>query len=163
MTRDALADANVITQKRHDARAVANQLLSLARNDDRWFTPLQVLKLAYYCQGWGLAIFNSRLFYQEIEAWRYGPVVPAIYQEAKKYVDGPITEPLYAQRTVFDEQDLALVEAVYFKYRKYQGRQFITLTHKPGTPWDQIWSKRKTDHDVIPIGVIRDYFVKLKG
>ena len=163
MTRDAQAAANEMIEKGYDARAVANRLLSLARNDDRWFTPLQVLKLAYYCQGWGLAIFNSRLFSQEIEAWRYGPVVPAIYQGAKRYVDGPITERLHAQRAAFGEQDLALIEAVYLKYRKYQGKQLITLTHKPGTPWDQIWSNRKTDHDIIPIGVIKDYFVKLKG
>ena len=163
MTRDALMDANVMIQKGHDARAVANHLLTLARNDDRWFTPLQVLKLVYYCQGWGLALFNSRLFYQEIEAWRYGPVVPAIYQEAKRYVDNPITEYLYAQRSVLDEQDLALVNAVYLKYGQYQGKQLITLTHKPGSPWDQVWSNRITDHDIIPIEVIQDYFIELKG
>lgn len=163
MTRDAQAAANVMIEKDYDARAVANHLLSLARNDDKWFTPLQVLKLTYYCQGWGLAIFDARLFYQEIEAWRYGPVVPAIYHAAKKYVDGPITERLDARRAVFDEQDLALFEAVYLKYGNYQGKQLITLTHKPGSPWDQIWSNRTTDHDIIPIGVIKDYFVKLKG
>ena len=147
----------------HDARAVANQLLSLARKDDKWFTPLQILKLSYYCQGWSLAIFNSILFYQEIEAWRYGPIVPAIYQEAKIYVDNPITEHIYAQRSIFDEQDLTIVNAVYLKYGKYNGKQLITLTHKSGSPWDQIWSNRITDHDIIPTKIIQGYFIGLQG
>ena len=160
---DNFLQLHEMNSKGYDARSVTNRLLLLARQEERWFTPLQILKLVYYCQGWGLAIFDTRLFYQEIQAWRYGPVIPAIYHAAKKYVDGPITEQLDAQKANFDEQDIALIEAVYLKYGKYTGKQLITLTHKPGTPWDQIWSIRTTDHDVIPIEVIQDYFVKLKG
>lgn len=143
-----------------DARAVANHLIALARNDDKWFTPLQILKLVYYCQGWTLSLFDGeRLFRQEIEAWRYGPVVPDVYHKAKIYVEGPITKSLPVISTrKFSPMEDKLIAAVYHKYGNYSGTQLIKLTHLPESPWHKIWTNRKSDNDVIPVDVIQKYF-----
>ena len=67
----------------HDARSVANYLIQRTLDGKKWLTPLQVIKMVYYCQGWSLALFDKKLFGQDIEAWEFGPVVPDVYHKLK--------------------------------------------------------------------------------
>ena len=53
-------------------------------------TPLKLQKLIYYAHGWHLAIRNAPLIDEVIEAWEYGPVVPNVYHEFKKFGNRPI-------------------------------------------------------------------------
>ena len=46
---------------------------------------LQVIKIASIAYGYVLAMTNKRLFRGGVEAWAYGPVVPAIYETLKEY------------------------------------------------------------------------------
>lgn len=41
---------------------------------------MKLQKLLYYVQGFHIAVFNRPLFNEDIEAWMYGPVVPAVYE-----------------------------------------------------------------------------------
>ena len=147
--------------KNCDARAVANYLLYLARIDERWFTPLHVLKLVYYCQGWAFARLDTKLFRQDIQAWQYGPVVRDVYNEVRIYVDGPVSKDIKANRVNFSGEEQGLMRGVYRLYGKMRGVELISLTHLSGSPWDQVWSRRRSNHDVIPIEMIREYFIDL--
>ena len=161
MTRDAPKDANVMIRRGFDARAVANYLLYLARMDEKWFTPLQVLKLVYYCQGWALARLDTIVFRQDIQAWRYGPVVRDVYNEVRIYVDRPVSNNIKADGAHFSGEEQGLMRNVYRLYGNMRGVELISLTHLPGSPWDQVWSRRRTDHDIIPVDLIREYFIDL--
>jgi uncharacterized phage-associated protein len=44
-------------------------------------TAMKLEKLVYYCQCWHLARHGVPLFEEAIEAWRQGPVVPALYRQ----------------------------------------------------------------------------------
>ena len=44
-------------------------------------TAMKLEKLVYYCQCWHLARAGQALFSDPIEAWKQGPVVPALYQK----------------------------------------------------------------------------------
>ena len=46
---------------------------------------LKLQKMLYYMQGFHLAFFDTPLFDDEIYAWQYGPVVPSVYNEYKRY------------------------------------------------------------------------------
>ena len=69
----------------HDARSVANELIRRAHDAGRDITPMQVVKLAYYCHAWMLGLYHRPLLEQPIEAWRYGLVVPEIYRSLRRY------------------------------------------------------------------------------
>ena len=77
------------------ARAVANELIELAKQEGRAFTPLQLLKLVYIAHGWMLGLRQKPLIRDRIEAWKYGPVIPALYHDLKRYgadfVQAPIS------------------------------------------------------------------------
>lgn len=46
-------------------------------------THLKLQKLIYYAQAWSLALLNTELFEEEIEAWAHGPVAPSVYHRFK--------------------------------------------------------------------------------
>lgn len=43
-------------------------------------TPQKLMKLCYIAHGCHLAIGGEPLFDDRIEAWRYGPIIPALYK-----------------------------------------------------------------------------------
>ncbi len=74
---------------------VAKYLLSLFKEDAEKrvvggdevadISNLKLQKLLYYCQAYSYALMGKPMFAEDMEAWDYGPVVPSIYQEYKKY------------------------------------------------------------------------------
>jgi uncharacterized phage-associated protein len=48
-------------------------------------------KLLFYTHGWHLAITGQPAIDQPFEVWQWGPVVPRVYHELKKYGGGAVT------------------------------------------------------------------------
>lgn len=40
----------------------------------------RLIIFVYYAQAMHLAVFGKPLFYEELQAWDYGPVVPEVYK-----------------------------------------------------------------------------------
>jgi uncharacterized phage-associated protein len=134
---------------------VANRLLELA---DYQLTPMQVLKLVFLSQAWMLGLHGKALIGDRIEAWKYGPVIPDLYHTVKRYRGGPITKPLRAARSErMSTEERELVDEVFRVYGDWTGPELSHLTHKPGSPWDQVFEDGGWGQ-VIPTGVIRDYY-----
>ena len=145
----------------HDARSVANKLIHLAHKADRDITPMQVMKLTYYCHAWMLGLYGQPLIEQPVEAWQYGPVVPDVYHSLRRYGREPVNRPI--ERVTgedFSDLELNLIQQVSEKYGRFTGLQLSQLTHAPGTPWDQVW-KQWGQNAIIPDPTIDLYYKKL--
>jgi uncharacterized phage-associated protein len=125
------------------ALAVANEFIRLAAEDGRTLTPLQLIKLVYIAHGWMLGLYHRPLINDRIEAWKYGPVIPRLYRELKKYgagsVPGKISEGRFSSTSPLDEHERDLIRQVYNIYGKRTGVQLSQITHERGTPWDTTW------------------------
>ncbi len=166
----------------YDAKAIANHFLKIAAEQGQRITPMQMLKLVYFAHGWHLALTGEPLINELVEAWEYGPVIPSLYHEFKKFGNQPIIEDaislradgmkLYMHRdSLDDETDLTrkefvdrLLRRVWENYGKLNGIQLSKLTHLHGSPWDA--TRRKGDNANlkgvdIPNEEIREYFTKL--
>ena len=171
----------------YDANAVANFFLDVAKSEAKPLDQMKLQKLVYYANGWHLAIKSKPLIHEQVEAWRYGPVIPSLRDSFRQYGDQPIDSPASyvvpcrREMTSFDEleevvptieqgnpADLGfvrtLLERVWQVYGKYTGIQLSNMTHEQGSPWDHVHQfyegsiPKGTD---IPEQVIRDYFVGL--
>ena len=69
----------------YSVSAVANCILDQGKAQQLEITNLKLQKFAYFAQGWALARLDHPLFNEEIQAWTYGPVIPYLYAQAKKY------------------------------------------------------------------------------
>lgn len=74
-----------------DAYSVADFFVSRFQQAGEPITNLKLQKLLYYAQGWFLALKNTPLFPERVEAWPHGPVVPPVYGHFKSYQWNPIT------------------------------------------------------------------------
>ncbi|WP_207678513.1 Panacea domain-containing protein [Desulfonema magnum] len=67
-----------------------------------------------------LAIHDKPLFDEEIEVWTYGPAVPELYSEYKKYGSGHIPSPTDTDFSVFDEETRSLLDEVHAVFGQYR-------------------------------------------
>ena len=157
------------------AEAIANDFLDIARADGKTLSPMKIQKLVYFADGWCLAIKDEQLFKEEIQAWKFGPVILSLYHNFKDCGDDPIDhyahtwefvngrftkiEPKVAgDDTPFVKQLLAKIWEIY---GKWSAVQLSNMTHASGTPWHQISSQFPNGlprRITIPRDTIRDYF-----
>lgn len=131
---------------------IANYLLSLARSDKKNLTVIQVIKLTYFVYAWYLALHKKKLFGEKIQAWQYGPVIPSLYHEFKRFGRNPIegyaidflgdSNPEQDSWDVpFPEDDdeavLKIANIVWQHYGSKTASQLISITHKENSAWSQ--------------------------
>lgn len=127
--------------------AIANAFIEVARQQDqlRSLTPMKLLKLVYFAHGWYLGVKGEKLINDPVEAWQYGPVVPAIYDAAKHYGNSCITAKLSTpfgdtpEISLSQNPEIAdLVHWIWGQYGKFSGIALSNHTHEKGTPWSQV-------------------------
>lgn len=146
----------------YDVLTVADALLKIAKRRNLSLTPMQLVKLTYIAHGWSLGLRGRDLFRNRIEAWQYGPVIPDLYQATKAFGRRPI--PL---ESIGDEakvgvsaEDMRFLEGVFSKYGHLDGITLSYLTHKAGTPWNQVY-RPGVMHVEIPDDLIASHYKDL--
>ena len=136
---------------------VANFILDNAEKEDLPITPLKLLKLVYLCYGWVRAITDLRLFEEHFEAWDYGPVVPSLYGEFKRY--GGEVIPKFEKSYVydFDERDpyiprivnnqriTSIMQKCWDAFKIYKASALVNETHETDGPWVTVYKKGKNN------------------
>lgn len=145
--------------------AVANEFLAIPNND---ITLLKLLKLCYIAQGFSLAILDRPIFDDDIEAWKYGPVVPALYHEFKHFGSKKIDKKsqysylndsfdfISETPTLTNDDDKKIIQIVWNLYGVYSGGELVDMTHRRGTPWDLIYIPNS--NKIIPQKLIKEYY-----
>ena len=124
-------------------------------------TNLQVLKLTYISHGYMLAIHDVPLISDDVQAWRRGPVIPAIYNKFKKYGSGIIGRTSSVPEP-FNNDEKEILDAVFESYGKYCGYYLSQITHEDGelkTPWKQCYQQGM--NRPISDEITKEYYKKL--
>lgn len=121
---------------------VANTFLDIGFKESVDISPMKLQKLIYILYKEYMRETNSRLFDENFETWKYGPVLPCVYNAFKKYGSKPI------RAFVFNEDDTyttlvlnqgskfyAVFYDVWNKYKDMSGTYLSALTHREGTAW----------------------------
>ncbi len=137
------------------ACCVSERLLYAAASAERILTPMQVLKLVYISHGWMLGLLDQPLISENVEAWRYGPVVRSVYRQYRTYRSNPIAERGAPHAEQLSREQQSLMDQVFARYGPYSGIQLSQLTHQTDTPWD---IAQRLDMPIIPNELIRDYY-----
>lgn len=114
---------------------------------------LKLQKLLYYMQGFHLALFDAPFFNEAIEAWTYGPVVPVVFREFKRYQNRAINPQNYSDELVLTDEEQQLFDGVYDEYNRFSAVVLMQMTHSEG-PW-----KSHAIGDVITIDEMRKFFL----
>lgn len=133
----------------HHPVAIANYFIQLGKQDKVAISLLKLIKLVYIAHGWHLALYETPLLDEAIEAWTYGPMVPSVYhtfkgkgerikeiekvmdeKEPKKWILPPLDEK--------NETLIGLLKAVWGGYKAFSDEELSLLGHRQGTAWQQL-------------------------
>ena len=161
------------------AAAVANEFLTIAKAQNKDLTPLKLQKLVYFAHGWYLALTGEPLILETIQAWQYGPVIPALYREFRDYGNGTIGTPAvrsefkggrftmfvpqldtYGQKKEEVDRARQVIGKVWEIYGGFSSIRLSNATHVPGGPWERVY-KEGSKSIPIPNEEIRKYFTEL--
>lgn len=95
-------------------------------------TAMKLEKLVYYCQCWHLVRHDLPIFDEPIEAWRQGPVVPALYQKHKGLYQ--IDEWPHGDAARLTPSERAVVAWVADNYGGFSAIELSRMTHSE-LPW----------------------------
>lgn len=160
---------------RINALSVANYFIELAYKENVSLTQLGLMKRVYAAHGFSLALLNISILdrrFDEVKAWKYGPVIPSVYHSFKCYKDKPITHKTiivewdektqrenYVTPDLNDSRIRTIVEMVWDRYKNYSDSEMVNLMHKPGTPWALCYEEGMNND--IPDSYTKLYYDKL--
>ena len=158
------------TMEMYSPVTIANYFIKKSIEEGVEMTPMKVLKLVYIAHGWHLGLFDEELISEQVQAWKYGPVVRSVYQEFKHYGNRDIEGLSF--KSTFEKEEFGqlkekgvyhLLDKIWEVYKDYTGLQLSTLTHQPGTPWYQIWEEKRgklSGTEIIPNDLIKGHYEK---
>jgi uncharacterized phage-associated protein len=150
----------------YSATTVANRFIELAAEHDQQLTPMKLIKLVYIAHGWTLSLLGHGLVAEPVEAWRYGPVVPSLYQRVKGYgrgaIRGRLPNTIFDRNTGISPEDDSIIVQVFEKYGRLSGVQLSHLTHRVGTPWHTVYQPGEYGVE-IPDQVIKSHYDTMRA
>jgi uncharacterized phage-associated protein len=153
----SVLDNLTLEDNRLTAIVVATYFIEKGISDCKPIDNLKTQKLVYIAHGWHLGFFDMPLIKEDIQAWTYGPVIPALYKRLKHWGKSPITvtpqdnvlalfkSKLPSDETMLDEvqtllrNKIILLDDVWKHYGKKTSPELVSLTHQPDTPWSKWW------------------------
>lgn len=146
----------------YESKAIANFFLRRQR-----LTQMKLHKLVYFAHGWHLGLNRGPLLDEAIQAWRYGPVVPSLYEEFKWFGPEPIDclatrkSGRRALAPTVDPDDtfvLNLLERIWDLYGPLSAARLSRMTHEPDSPWTTVAGGRRRPGRVdMPDGLLAAY------
>lgn len=148
---------------------VARYIINYSNEKDYGVSNLKLQKLLYFVQAYYL-MCDEICFNEEIEAWSFGPVVPIVYREFKRFggCDIPTVKDyieitggdVWTARTVpykdtIKKNDKGIIEAVIDKFANYSATDLVRLTHSQA-PWRDAYVRGLSN--IIKKESIREYF-----
>lgn len=128
-------------------------------------TQMKLQKMVYFAHGIHLALYDKPLIKESFQAWKYGPVVPALYQAYKFYGSNPITdtdliELLYdIDKEQLDNDSQESINNTWDTLKDINASQLSNWTHNTGSPWETNYVNGSSDIN-IPNEEIKEYFKK---
>ena len=144
----------------YTARQIADNIISLARDNRIEITNLKLQKLLYYAQAWYLVFHDKTLFSEDLEAWVHGPVVARVFGEFKQYRWASID---CAGNPPEADAVRAHLSEVLRVYGGHTATQLERLTHQE-LPWREARGSLPPDEpsrNVISLKTMKDYYSSL--
>lgn len=121
-------------------------------------TQMKAMKLLYYIQAASLVITNSRMFDNDIVAWKYGPVVKEVHQKyaGQRGIVGNIDNDRQAIEDYKilqnDKTASSILNSIYNIYGYSSAHDLMVQTHSE-KPWQDT-----PQSSVISDKAIKDYY-----
>jgi uncharacterized phage-associated protein len=147
--------------KSYSSLRIANGFLKVSpKYKCKDLTTLKMLKMAYIAHGQALRLYNRPLFYDAVEAWKYGPVIPTLYFNIKGQYE-EVVKCVRVRGVDMSNIDLDeplepwaehIVDDTMHQLHNIEALALSGVTHLEGSPWSQVGC------GVIPDPITKAYY-----
>ena len=149
---------------------VCRHIINYSNDKTFGITNLKLQKILYFTQAYFLLAKHEVCFNDRIEAWNFGPVVPAAYREYKMFGSSNIPRITYfieKEKNIWDskvkpyfddvmsDDDKGLSEIVVDKFADYSAADLVKITHRQ-KPWIDAYVPNRNNE--IKPAAIEEYF-----
>lgn len=146
------------------ASAIAYAFVLKGIEEGNFVTQMKLQKMVYFAHGYHLAKYAKPLVNEDFEAWKFGPVVPEIYQSYKlygsDYIIDPGLVPKSARPLTLSDTAIDAVDYTWRATKNLSAAVLMSWTHKDGSPWAQVYDPNNIS-TVIKNDSIQSYFRNL--
>lgn len=130
----------------YSALELAKYVVTKCVNDRHPISNLQLQKILYYIQKDFLKR-GERAFWEDIEAWQFGPVIPSVYYRFCSHGSMPIR---FTYITDISRRDKVMIDKIVENKRKLNPWDMVDDTHKTNGAWDKTFNHGLGDRSTIP-------------
>jgi uncharacterized phage-associated protein len=157
------SEAKDIVGAPYQAIDIAKYILAVAYENGDFVTNLKMQKLLYYAQAWYMVHHNRRkLFVEDIEAWKFGPVIREVYELYKEFSRNPIDEETSQDDiTRLEYADREFMDLFLGEFMDYSAVSLVNMIHNE-LPWKEAFDEQNPyGSHIISTDSMYDYYSKL--
>ncbi|SDR86601.1 Uncharacterized phage-associated protein [Mucilaginibacter mallensis] len=134
----------------YSASLIAAAIVQKAIDEGDPVTQMKLQKMVYFANGYNLAKRDQKLIEEDFQAWKFGPVVPTIYNDYQLYGNMAISN-FDKSRSIygslgFDESSLGedAKDAINYTWKATAHLSAADLskwTHKEDGPWAKVYNQ----------------------
>lgn len=137
----------------YTALDIAKYVVTKCSNDGCPISNLHLQKILYYLQKEYLQNGTTGLFVDEIQAWKFGPVVESVYfyfcSNGASAIDKKYDISI-------DTSEKSGIDQVIDIYKLINPWELVQRTHKPEKAWAKIFSNGAGNYQIIPKQLIAE-------
>ena len=157
----------------YDVLEVCRHVINYSNEKEYGISNLKLQKVLYFIQAYFLIdkTKNAPSFDDKIEAWNFGPVVPAPYHEytqsGSAHIPPPLSNILFDTDNIWDtervkfnddvitDEDKKRINKVVDKFSGYSATDLVAITHRQ-SPWMDAYAPYRNNE--ITLDAIKEYF-----
>lgn len=118
----------------YSATLIARYIIRREAECSRSVSNLRLQKLLYFVQAYFFLSLDEPCFNNRIEAWDFGPVVPAVYHKYKRFGSMIIQENEECPVGDIDEEDCQRIDDMLDACADKTTRELVNISHQQA-PW----------------------------
>ncbi|MDK2818959.1 MAG: DUF4065 domain-containing protein [Spirochaetota bacterium] len=123
-----------------------------SNGDGHDVTKTKILKQLFFAQSFSLYYFNYELFFEETEAWQYGPVVSTVYTNWES-PSSLLNHTSIRNTDIFAK---TIIEIIFEVTKSFKATELTDISHDIGSAWDHNYIEH--DRKIISKTDIKEYF-----
>lgn len=135
----------------YSATEIAKYIISKCSSSGRPVSNLKLQKMLYFIWVDFYTKTGRILFFDNICAWKLGPVVPEVYYEYCSYAGRPILGDYTTEVEMADRQ---IIDSIISNYISVPANVLVSRTHKSGSAWDCVYQNGAGNRSIIPFELI---------
>ena len=140
----------------YDALTIARYIINYSNYQGYGVTNLKLQKLLYFVQAAFLKIYGDVCFKEDMQAWMFGPVIPNVYHQYKRYGNREIP----GEEIMWDDPSIQVdhketIKFIIDFFKDYSSSSLVQITHEQA-PWKNAYVKG--ENRIIKVEDLKEVF-----